>query len=47
LKFSSGKVRPNIDFPPVPLKFVKSPPCAINLGMIRWNNEFLYPNPFS
>ena len=41
LKFKSGKVRPYMDLPPVPLWLVKSPPWAMKLGMMRWKWEFL------
>ena len=34
-------------YPPVPSCLVKSPPCIIKLGMIRWNVEFSIPNSFS
>lgn len=32
-----GKAPPYIDSPPVPLPFVKSPPCTIKSFMTRWN----------
>jgi len=38
-KFSSGKFRPYIDFPPVPLSFVKSPPWHMKFGITRWKRE--------
>ena len=34
-------------FPPVPSPLVKSPPCAMNPGMILWNLLPLNPNPAS
>lgn len=37
LKFSSSKLLPQIDRPPVPSPRVKSPPWIIKLGIIRWN----------
>ncbi len=36
-----------MDFPPVPLWLVKSPPWHINWGMIRWKLLPLNPKPFS
>ena len=54
IKFSSSKLSPYIDSPPVPLKFVKSPPYAINPGITLWKIESLkckalphLPIPFS
>jgi len=47
VKFSSWNFSPYIDFPPVPLKFVKSPPWHIKFGMTRWKMEPLKPKPFS
>ncbi len=46
-KFSSSNLRPYMDFPPVPLWLVKSPPWHINWGMIRWKQLPLNPKPFS
>lgn len=46
-KFSSSNLRPYMDFPPVPLWLVKSPPWHINWGMIRWKLLPLNPKPFS
>lgn len=37
LKFSSLKLLPQIDSPPVPSPRVKSPPWIIKLGIILWN----------
>jgi len=45
-KFSSLNFSPKIDFPPVPLWLVKSPPYSIKLGIILWNPQPLYPYPF-
>ena len=36
-----------MDFPPVPLWLVKSPPWHIKSVMTRWKDDPLYPNPFS
>lgn len=36
LKFSSANFYPQIDLPPVPSPFVKSPPWIMKLGIIRW-----------
>ena len=44
LKFSSLNFPPKMDSLPVPSPLMKSPPYAINPGMIRWNFEPWYVN---
>ena len=44
LKFSSLNVFPYIDFPPVPLWWVKSPPCNKKTPRIRQTGKALPPS---